>query len=336
MVGVPALLLGSTSTAVPPSVGTVTYAKRRSRVLVPSSLACLSTLPTVNLTAGCLHGCVYCYARAYSGYPGDGVAVLYQDLPQRLERELSRAKSRPHAVYFSPSSDLFQPHPDIQQCAEEVLQILFRHRVGVVFLTKGAITEASMRLLEMHAGLVQAQIGLLSTDVDVASTFEPGAASPLVRLEQMKRLMAAGIQTVARVDPILPGISDGDEAFDRLFSAVRDTAVRDAAAGILYTRPGIVAGLRRAWGPMASGVPAMLSRFPGERNMGLRGAGTTVVALPEEERIQIIERAERHATEHGIRLRVCACKNADIASGTCGIAGAWRRSARPRQLALPV
>lgn len=320
--------------AVPPPVGTVTHANRRSRVLVPSSLACLSTLPTVNLTAGCLHGCVYCYARAYSGYPGDGVAVLYEDLPQRLERELSRAKSRPHAVYFSPSSDLFQPHPDIQRCAEEVLEILFRHRVGVVFLTKGAIAEASMRLLETHAGLVQAQVGLLSTDAALASTFEPGAASPPARLEQMRRLVAAGIPTVARVDPILPGISDGDEAFDRLFRAVRDTGVRDASAGILYTRPGIVAGLRRASGSMASRVPAMLSRFPGERNMGLRGAGTTVIALPEQERMQIIERVSRHAIEHGIRLRVCACKNADIASGTCGIAGAWRRPMRSHQLTL--
>lgn len=319
-----------------PSVAKVVHAKRRSRVLVPSKLACLSTLPTVNITAGCLHDCVYCYARAYSGYPGDGVAVLYGDTPQRLERELSRAKSKPHAVYFSPSSDLFQPHPDIQRCADEVLQVLFSHRVGVVFLSKGAIPEAAMRLIEAHAGLVQAQIGLLSTDAEIARTFEPGAAAPVVRLAQMERLVAAGVQTVARVDPILPGISDGDEAFDRLFSAIHDTGVRVAAAGILYTRPGIVMGLRRAAGPMARGVPAMLSRFGGDRNVDLRGAGTRVIALPEVERRQIIERASRYASEHEIRLRVCACKNPDIASGSCGIAGAWHRPVRPRQLALPV
>ena len=42
--------------------------KRRSAVLTPSSLACLSRIPTVNLTAGCAHGCLYCYTRGYRAY----------------------------------------------------------------------------------------------------------------------------------------------------------------------------------------------------------------------------------------------------------------------------
>lgn len=38
---------------------TVIKAKRRSPVLTPSGLACLSVMPTINLTVGCLHDCVY-------------------------------------------------------------------------------------------------------------------------------------------------------------------------------------------------------------------------------------------------------------------------------------
>lgn len=45
---------------------TVLPAVRKTRVLTPSSLACLAHMPTVNLTAGCAHGCLYCYTRGYS------------------------------------------------------------------------------------------------------------------------------------------------------------------------------------------------------------------------------------------------------------------------------
>ena len=40
---------------------TVTPAERKLRVLTPSSIACLARIPTINLTAGCAHGCIYCY-----------------------------------------------------------------------------------------------------------------------------------------------------------------------------------------------------------------------------------------------------------------------------------
>jgi hypothetical protein len=32
--------------------------ERRGAVLTPSGLACLAGVPTVNITAGCAHGCV--------------------------------------------------------------------------------------------------------------------------------------------------------------------------------------------------------------------------------------------------------------------------------------
>jgi len=43
----------------------VIRAERKAAVLTPSSLACLTHVPTVNLTAGCAHECHYCYARGY-------------------------------------------------------------------------------------------------------------------------------------------------------------------------------------------------------------------------------------------------------------------------------
>ncbi len=78
---------------------TVIKAVRKSPVLTPSSLACLSAMPTVNLTAGCLHDCAYCYIRGYSTYPGDGRITVYENTLEKLQRELSRRRTKPRAVY---------------------------------------------------------------------------------------------------------------------------------------------------------------------------------------------------------------------------------------------
>ena len=118
---------------------TVIRAKRRSPVLASSGLACLSTLPTINLTTGCLHDCLYCYIRGYRNYPGEGRIVLYENTLDLLQDELSRMTAKPHAVYFSPSSDLFQPAPEVLDLSHAVLQFLFSQGVGVAFLTKGVI-----------------------------------------------------------------------------------------------------------------------------------------------------------------------------------------------------
>ncbi|MCL2647954.1 MAG: hypothetical protein FWD61_13230 [Phycisphaerales bacterium] len=43
--------------------------ERKSAALTPSSIRCLSWMPTVNITAGCAHDCIYCYIKGYLGYP---------------------------------------------------------------------------------------------------------------------------------------------------------------------------------------------------------------------------------------------------------------------------
>lgn len=260
--------------------------------------------------------------------------MLYEDTPERLEHELGRAKVKPRAVYFSPSSDLFQPHPDIQDCAERVLGILFRHGVGVAFLSKGVIPERAMALLEAHAHLVQAQIGLISTTDDVARTFEPGAAPPARRLEQMEHLVRARISTAVRMDPILPGITDSDDELAGLFEGVAAAGVTAASVGILFSRRSITSSLRQATGPLADRVPAMLARFKHGGSIEMRGAGTGVGVLAMAEREAIFSRVRRHAAARGIEVRICACKNTDIAVGSCNIAGRWPRTATPRQIPL--
>ena len=182
--------------------------ERKSAVLTPSSLACLAHVPTVNLTAGCAHECRYCYARGYLTHPGEGKVTFYTNTLAKLRDELRRKRKRPSTVYFSPSSDPFQPVPEVLDMTYDVFKFLLKSQIGVAFVTKGRIPERHRKLLAAHAPLVQGRIGVITLDTAVAAAFEPFAAPPEVRLSQAAELIGAGVLVEARLDPILPGVTD--------------------------------------------------------------------------------------------------------------------------------
>ena len=177
--------------------------ERKSAVLTPSSLACLAHVPTVNLTAGCAHECRYCYARGYLTHPGNGKVTFYTNTLAKLRDELRRKRKRPTTVYFSPSSDPFQPVPEVLNMAYDVFKFLLESEIGVAFVTKGRIPERHHDLLAAHAPLVQGRIGLITLEPAIVAAFEPGAATPEVRLAQAADLIAARVPVEARLDPIL-------------------------------------------------------------------------------------------------------------------------------------
>ena len=334
----------------------VIRAERKSAVLTPSSLACLAHVPTVNLTAGCAHECRYCYARGYLTHPGEGKVRFYTNTLTKLREELCRKRKKPMTVYFSPSSDPFQPIPEVLDMAYDVFRFLLESEIGVAFVTKGRIPERHRNLLAAYAPLVQGRIGLITLDPRTAAAFEPGAAPPEVRLAQAAELIGANILVEARLDPILPGVTDGADCLEPLCAALAGIGVRRIAASVLFLRPAVTGSLRRHLGDCPNfrthrraamvgengTVPletAMLNRllnsFTGSEPLAIHAAGSRVLALPTSARLEIMERVKSIAHRYGLEILVCACKNPDISNGSCHISARWRPAVRGEsQLAL--
>jgi len=281
-------------------------------------------MPTINLTAGCLHDCAYCYLRGYSIYPGESRIIVYQNTLEALRNELVRRHKKPRAVYFSPSSDLFQPAPEVLELAAAVLRFLLSQGVGVAFLTKGHIPDDTLRLLIDHAELIRAQVGIITLDEGILHAFEVNAPAPRRRLEQMEALIAGGVPTEARLDPILPTLTDAPDSADRLFAALAQVGVRRAATGVLFLRPAIVESLRRNV-PDKEMLARLLGAYRERERIGIRANGSSAQTLPPEARRRIFARMREAAAAHNIELSVCACKNPDLARGSCNIAGTWPR-----------
>jgi len=298
----------------------VLLARRKAAVLAPSQLACLAKLPTVNLTAGCAHDCVYCYARSYSQNPGRGRITLYANTLEMLRDELPRKRRRPQAVYFSPSSDAFQPVPQVLELTYKVFEFLLARRVGVAFLTKGRIPDRHMDLLKAHAPNIHAGIGLTTLDERISRAFEPGAASPEARVAQIAALRKTGIDTQVRLDPILPGLTDDEETLDAVLATLGRLDVRDAAISTAFMRASIIRNVRQHVRDKELAETFLRHYTPGTK-LTMHGAGTSVIMPPAATRKAIYERIERIAARYGVSIKICACKNGDIAAGSCHIAG---------------
>lgn len=251
--------------------------------------------------------------------------MLYHNTLDKLKEELTHKRKRPQAVYFSPSSDLFQPVPEVLELGYHILEFLFSQEIGVAFLSKGHIPEKTMKLFLDNADKVKAQIGIITLDENIQRMFEPYTASPGVRIEQIAKLIAGGIDTEARLDPVLPGLTDSKDALRQLFSALAKVGVKRTAISVLFLRHSVVESLKRHIRDREV-LQRLLSFYEEAIPMAIHAERSSVIALPSAVRAEIYTRIGRATKEHGIELSICACKNPDLAHGTCNIGGTWPKS----------
>ncbi len=71
--------------------------------------------------------------------------------------------------------------------------------------------------------------------------FEPCAATPDESLANIERLVSVGIVPEARIDPVIPFVTDAKASFETLFRELAARGVRKAMISYLHLRPAIEA-----------------------------------------------------------------------------------------------
>lgn len=309
---------------------TVSLVERKGKVLTPSGLRCLARLPTINMTAGCVHGCAYCYIRGYSQYPGDDALTVYRNTAELVEQELARRRRHPIAVYFCPSSDAFMPIDEVLEQSYRTMRLLLERGVGVQFVTKGAIPDRFLDLFARWPRLVAGQIGLTTLDDSLNAALEPRAASAQRRLADLDRLIQIGVTASLRADPLILGVTDLDAQLDALFAQVARHGVRDVSASYLFLRPAILGSIRRHVRD-AELLGRILKPYDGAAACALAGSQTSGTPLPADVRQMQFSRIRVLAERHGLSLRLCGCKNADLTSSRCHLTNlaATAQTSRP-------
>ncbi len=285
--------------------------ERKSSVLSPSTLRCLNDTPTLNPTAGCAHLCSYCYARGYSNYPGDGAIVLYINLVEKLENELSRKRKTPGFVYFSPSCDAFQPVKQVLDTTYSLMALLLRKGIGVSFLTKGHIPDRFITLFKSHSNNVQAHIGITTLNRQLQKLIEPCAATPEARLKNISALTSIGILPEIKIDPLIPGLTDSIDNLDSLLKVLAKSGIKSVGLNYLFLRPIIFKNIREDLGHTKA-LKKISQAFCDNVDLKLLASNSRVKALNLNFRQKRYKRISSLAKQYGIKTYVCGCKNPDV------------------------
>jgi DNA repair photolyase len=172
---------------------------------------------SINPYRGCEHGCVYCYARPSHAYvdlsPGLDFETKIFTKPQAaafLRRALSRPGYRCLPIALGANTDAYQPVERGLGITREILEVLaeFRHPVSII--TKSALIERDIDLLQDLArdNLVTVLVSVTSFDDELKRRMEPRAAAPRRRIETIHRLSEAGIPCGVLAAPMIPGLND--------------------------------------------------------------------------------------------------------------------------------
>ena len=205
---------------------------------------------SLNCYTGCPHACVYCYVRFMQRFhPHDEPWGAFVDVKvnavEVLKRQLRRAE--PGSVFISSACDGWQPIEAqwrlTRRCCELLLERGFRLHV----LTKSRLV---LQDLDLFAGRpVQLGITLTTLDDRLSELWEPGAASVQERIEVIEAARRAGLETGIMFGPLLPFLSDSQDAIDALLEQAAALGVGRIWVDALNLRPRVwpaVAELLRA------------------------------------------------------------------------------------------
>jgi DNA repair photolyase len=202
---------------------------------------------SLNPYQGCVHSCVYCFARAHAKLgdrdPGSGfssrigVKVNVADL---LRQELARSSWKRETVAFGTATDPYQPIEGRCRLSRRCLEALRDYRTPVGLITKGTMIIRDVDVLVELSKRAKTTVtfSVPTVDEEVWARTEPGTPPPRKRLKIMKALVEAGIEAGVGMAPILPGLSDSPAQLEAAVAAAAEAGACYVWSNIVYLKPG--------------------------------------------------------------------------------------------------
>lgn len=191
---------------------------------------CLYSFEVDTYGRGCVHNCVYCYAKAeltVHGFwnnpypvPVDLNAirkVFYTVFETDRKSKWRSIMEKRIPLRIGSMSDSFMWMDDKLKVTQEFLKILNHYKYPHVIFTRSDLVAKDDYLEILDKELVAIQFSMSSTNDVLNKKIEPGAPSAQRRLKALEKLNKAGHWTTVRINPLFPIYPDGyftDPKFD--------------------------------------------------------------------------------------------------------------------------
>ena len=195
---------------------------------------------SMNPYQGCEHGCIYCYARNTHEYWGYSAGLDFErkilfkrNAPELLEQKLKSKNWKAQPIMFSGNTDCYQPIEKKLKITRKMLEVLYKYRHPVGFITKNSLILRDLDILTEMAKLrlVHVSISITSLKEETRRILEPRTASIKKRFETVKKLSENGVPVNVMMAPIIPAINS-HEIFN-LVKKASESGARSAAYTIV-------------------------------------------------------------------------------------------------------
>lgn len=211
---------------------------------------------SINPYTGCEHACLYCYATFMKEYSRHSEAWgEFVDVKSNLAEILSEEvlKKKVGAVCIGTVADPYQPVEKERRLMRSVIKILKQANFPFSITTKSGLVQRDIDLLRNYPN-ASISITLTTIDERVRKIFEPKADTVNDRLNCLRELVQAKIDTRVFFGPILPYFSDSAMAIDEIFQAIKATGTRRVLAdrmNYLKSKIALISEKIRAYFPEA-------------------------------------------------------------------------------------
>ncbi len=206
---------------------------------------------SLNLYRGCRHGCPFCFARYTHWFLGFQNSFDFQrkiqvkvNLLEKLEEELSNPRRKREWVTLGAATDPYQPAEKKYGLARGAFQLLAKYRWPAVFSTKSDLVLRDLDVLKELVDRANGGVAMTLTTLDPAlqKFLEPHAVPIHRRLEALRQLKAHGIPCGIHLMPIIPFVTDTEEAIEGMVRAAVEIGVDYFVYNVLRLRGEVVKG----------------------------------------------------------------------------------------------
>jgi DNA repair photolyase len=194
------------------------------REIKAKSIITRSNLPgadyVINPYTGCVHSCIYCYARFMKKFTGHrepwgrfiDVKINAADL---ITEKTSRYEGK--SIFMSSVTDLYNPLEKRYRLTLRILERLIPLQPYLGMQTKSDLV---LRDIDLLVQFRKCEVGLTITtmDDDLRKEIEPADSPVRKRIKALEELKNAGIDTYVFIGPILPSVTD----WEKIILNIRD------------------------------------------------------------------------------------------------------------------
>ena len=171
---------------------------------------------------GCLHDCIYCFAKVDAEENGvwnspTPLPLNFSDLWKVFFQVFETDQKNPWRgilekripLRIGANSDSFMAIDRNFKVTREVLRLLNHYHYPYFVVTRGEAIANDDYLGLLDPKLAAVHLSIPSLNSELTKLLEPAAPSPAARLDSLKAINQAGIWSIVRINPLFPRFKDG-------------------------------------------------------------------------------------------------------------------------------